>query len=504
MPKRQALLLAIAVIVLCKSVSGQQATPTKDRQPAVAGQFYPGSAGELRSMLKDLFAAAVPSKGINNVVAVIAPHAGYVFSGGVAASSFNQIDPKRHYENIFILGPSHYVGLEGASVYTDGNFVTPLGTIQVNTKLGKQLIEKNKVLVSRNDAHAQEHSVEVQLPFLQYKLGKDCRIVPIVVGASSLEACRDIAQALRPYFNSKNLFVISTDFSHYPAYDDAKRADQATAEAIVSGSPENLVRAMRSNAESRIQNLATSLCGWPCVLTLLYLAQDNPNVAIQIVDYKNSGDAAVGQKDRVVGYYAIAVSLREEQKKETFNLNGKDKKDLLVLARRTVEQRARQQTVPSVEPSGFSKVLSTNCGAFVTLRKNGELRGCIGRFDASEPLCKVVQQMAIASSTEDYRFTPVTAQELSQIEIEISVLTPMRRIKSIAEFELGKHGIYIKKGMHAGTFLPQVAEETKWTKEEFLGHCAQDKAGIGWDGWKDAELYVYEALVFSEKELGLR
>ena len=140
----------------------------------------------------------------------------------------------------------------------------------------------------------------------------------------------------------------------------------------------------------------------------------------------------------------------------------------------------------------------------MTLRENGELRGCIGRFDASEPLYLVVQKMAVASSSEDFRFSPVSAQEVNQLEIEISVLTPMRRITSIDEFQLGKHGIYMKKGVQSGTFLPQVAEETGWTKEEFLGHCAQDKAGIGWNGWKDAELYVYEALVFSEKDLHLR
>jgi len=145
--------------------------------------------------------------------------------------------------------------------------------------------------------------------------------------------------------------------------------------------------------------------------------------------------------------------------------------------------------------------VKTNCGAFVTLKKHSDLRGCIGRFDASEPLYKVVRDMAIASSTQDYRFPPVVYNEIPELEFEISVLTPMRRVYSADEIELGRHGIYIRKGQNSGTFLPQVATETGWTKEEFLGHCAQDKAGIGWNGWKDAELYVYEAIVFGEKEL---
>ena len=504
MSKCQTLLLAIAFIALSQASLGQQTAPTKDRQPAVAGQFYPGNAAELQSMLKDLFSHAVPSKSIESIAALICPHAGYVFSGGVAASGFNQLDPSKRYENVFVIGPSHHVGFEGASVYTAGNFVTPLGTVQVNTQLGKQLIQKSKVFVSRNDAHVSEHSVEVQVPFLQYRFGKNLQIVPIVVGAGSPATLREIALVLRPYFNDRNLFVISSDFSHYPPYNDAKKADKATADAIMSRSPDVLIRVMKNNEESGIPNMATSLCGWPCVLTLLYMIQDDLKMSLQLVDYKNSGDSPAGQKDQVVGYCAIVVSRALEQKKESFNLSDMDKKDLLILARQTVEQYVKQKTVATVEPSAFSKTVATNCGAFVTLRKNGDLRGCIGRFDASEPLYSVVQKMAVASSSEDYRFSPVSPQEVNQLEIEISVLTPMRRIKSIDEFQLGKQGIYIKKGARAGTFLPQVAEETGWTKEEFLGHCAQDKAGIGWNGWKDAELYVYEALVFSEKDLHLR
>jgi hypothetical protein len=155
--------------------------------------------------------------------------------------------------------------------------------------------------------------------------------------------------------------------------------------------------------------------------------------------------------------------------------------------------------VPEVDSRKLSESLRRYAGAFVTLHKNGELRGCIGRFDATEPLYAVVQKMAVAAATEDYRFSPVTQKEINDIDIEISVLSPMRRVNSPDEIEMGKHGIYIRKGNRSGTFLPQVATETGWTKEEFLGHCAQDKALIGWDGWKDAEIYIYEAYVFSEK-----
>jgi AmmeMemoRadiSam system protein A len=170
----------------------------------------------------------------------------------------------------------------------------------------------------------------------------------------------------------------------------------------------------------------------------------------------------------------------------------------------TIEQYIRENKVPPIDASRFSDNLIMHAGAFVTLKENGELRGCIGRFTSDEPLYKVIQQMAIASSTEDTRFSPVTAKEIDELEIEISVLSPMKKIISIDEIELGRHGIYIKKGYFGGTFLPQVATETGWSREEFLGHCSRDKAGIGWDGWKTADVYIYEACVFSEKDVSGR
>lgn len=495
----------VFVTAFCLITGCHSQSKRVDRQPAVAGQFYPGTREELRASLEELFAKAVPPKGLQNVRAVISPHAGYVFSGITAASAFNQIDPLKNYDNIFVIGPSHHVGFEGAAVYTLGNFVTPLGVVKVNTKLGQQLVDKYPFFSSRTDAHLAEHSIEVQLPFLQFKLKKDFRIVPIVIGAGfsetgdqTLAVYKEIAGALRPYFTAQNLFVISTDFSHYPAYDAAKIVDQATADAVVSNSVQNLVRTYNDNAGKGVPNLVTSMCGLSGVLTFLYITQDNTALTFDLVQYRNAGDAEVGDKSRVVGYCAIAISAKGTEGKHDFNLNEKEKQTLLRLARNTVEQSVTNHTIPEIDPSSLSDNLKTDCGAFVTLNKHGALRGCIGRFDAEEPLYKVIQEMAVAASSQDYRFSPVAKNELPELEIEISVLTPLKKIKSIDEIEMGKHGIYIKKGLQSGTFLPQVAKETGWSKEEFLGHCAEEKAGIGWDGWKDADIYTYEALVFSE------
>lgn len=187
-------------------------------------------------------------------------------------------------------------------------------------------------------------------------------------------------------------------------------------------------------------------------------------------------------------------------KNSEFNLTNEEKKFLLKLARKTIEEYLTKKSLSTIDKNEITENLKTHCGAFVTLHLNHNLRGCIGTFSQDTPLYNVIQRMAIASATEDYRFNPVAAQELPYIDIEISVLTPLKRIHDPSEIILGKHGIYIKKGYRSGTFLPQVAQETGWTLEEFLGHCSRDKAGLSWDGWKDAELYTYEAIVFSEKD----
>lgn len=168
------------------------------------------------------------------------------------------------------------------------------------------------------------------------------------------------------------------------------------------------------------------------------------------------------------------------------------------MARQTLKIYLASNKLPEFNDTDLSENIRSECGAFVSLYKNHELRGCIGRFVTNEPLWNIVQQMAIASATMDTRFSKVSLNELKDIKIEISVLTPLKKIELIEEIEMGKHGIYIVKGNRTGTFLPQVATDTGWSREAFLSHCARDKAGIGWNGWKDAEIFIYEAIVFSE------
>lgn len=477
-------------------------SPKIDRQPAVAGQFYPADSVSLRATLAELFSKALPRKS-EDVRAIISPHAGYVYSGIVAASSFNQIDPNRKYDNIFILASSHQFSFFGASIYNQGDYITPLGKVKVNLDIANQLIRENKAIFSfQQEADRREHSLEVQLPFLQFHMKTDFKIVPILLGTQSDQTCNLIASALKPYFTDKNLFIISTDFSHYPSYQDAQLADKATCDAILSNLPENLKNIMEQYKGKNIPNLATNICGWTSAMTLLYITADNALIKYKPVQYLNSGDSKYGDKTQVVGYWSIVVeSLQwDEKTKGLFQMDDAEKLALLKIARNTLKSYIPGRKKPDIDTTGFTEKLKMHAGAFVTLKQKGNLRGCIGRFTADIPLYRIIQEMTIASSTQDSRFDPVSPGEVDQLEIEISVLSPMQKIKSIDEIILGRHGIYLRKNWNSGTFLPQVALETAWTKEEFLGHCARDKAGIGWDGWKSAEIFIYEACVFSEHD----
>jgi MEMO1 family protein len=305
--------------------------------------------------------------------------------------------------------------------------------------------------------------------------------------------------ALKPWFNERNLFIFSTDFSHYPSYSDAQEADKATCDAIVSGSSDDLMKFLSSYQRKNIPDLATNLCGWTSILVMLNLIDHDPAIKISPVQYLNSGDSKYGDKKQVVGYWSMALT----RQAANFDFTHEEKLLLLNAARNTIRKFIRERRMPGSNPADYSDKLKIHAGAFVTLKEAGALRGCIGRFSTDIPLYKLIMELAVASATEDSRFEPVTEGEIDQLEIEISVLSPLKKITIPEDILLGKHGIYIKKGYASGTFLPQVANETGWTIDEFLGHCARDKAGIGWNGWKDAELFIYEACVFSENELNV-
>ena len=469
--------------------NGQTSVPVV-RPATQAGRFYESDARLLGHEVDSLLARHAQRTGDEDVAALIVPHAGYYFSGNVAASAYARLHPEKKYKRIFLLGPSHHEWLDGASVNGEVDYyATPLGNVKVDRETAHQLIQADSVFSYQPKAHDREHCLEVQLPFLQRHLGEVPPIVPIIISTNDFSKLKRMAEVLKPWFTDENLFIISSDFSHYPSYTDACEVDAKTGEAVASGDVEQFIATIEANARSGKRNLATSACGEFPIITLMLML--NGQYQVKHIMYQNSGDIGDHDHSRVVGYHSFAVV-----RKSGFSLSDEEKDMLKKIAYESIKDSLDGKNIAQPALNSKLSALNCKCGAFVSLHKQGRLRGCIGHFGEDVPLHEIVAEMARAAAFEDPRFPPVHREELGDIDIEISVLTPMRRIQSLDEFQLHKHGIYIRKGYRSGTFLPQVADEVNWTKEEFVGHCSQDKAGLGWDGWRDAELYVYEAIVF--------
>lgn len=477
---------------------------SSDRQPVAAGRFYSADKETLTKDISQLFESCKKSTVQEKVRAIISPHAGYIFSGRIAASAFSAVDRNAVYKNIFIIGSSHVTAFEGASVYNTGDFITPFGKLTVNREIANTL--KNEKLFNYPvSAHYQEHSLEVQLPLIQYYFRKIPPIVPIIIATDNESSIKRIAEILKPWFTSDNLFVISSDFSHYPSYKTANEVDNTTSNAIISGDPKKFLNTLDKNSYVNDPGLSTSMCGWTSGLLLLYLTEGDSNLEYKKIDYCNSGDSRYGNKDEVVGYNAIALYEKNSKSGQAKSLTDeikfteKEKNQLIALARNNIRSLLYEKKMAIVNKETLPEVFTKPLGAFVTLKINGSLRGCIGRFISSDPLYEVVLESSKSSAFEDPRFSPLTKDEFSETDIEITVLGPMKKISNINEIVLGKHGIYIKKDFRAGTMLPQVAIENNWSVEEFLGYTSRDKAGLGWDGWKNADIFIYEGIVLEEK-----
>ena len=504
------------------------------RPPAVAGQFYPADPKQLADVVDKFLDKVAQEEAKGKIIGLICPHAGYEFSGQVAAYSYHQIKGK-HYDTVVLIGLGHRGSPGMVSVYPVGAYETPLGKVPVNSELAAKIMMDHADLIKYQEwADAPEHSLEVQLPFLQRVL-KDFSIVPILVTECSLTECATVAKAVADACRGENvLLVASSDLSHYPAYEDAVRADKATRQSWLTMDPGKILALDREQMGEGINNLACAACGRDAIVTTIMAAKLLGADKVWLLEYANSGDV-MGDRSRVVGYGAAVIyksetpqkteapkpappALKAPPKKEeppkadagpaSGTLSPEQRKKLLALARSIIETAVRQQPIPNVKLD--DPALQEHRGAFVTIKNRHRaetLRGCIGNFVAHEPLYKVVQKMALASATQDTRFfgDQVTPEELKDIEIEISVLSPLTPIADPMKIELGKHGIYIinERVGAGGCFLPQVATETGWSKEEFLSHCARDKAGLPADAWKndpDTKVLVFTAEVFGEKE----
>jgi len=481
----------VVLIILVMSyglwVMGSFASEVKE--PNVAGSFYPDNPSELSQMIDTFLDAAKPQPVEGNIFALISPHAGYGFSGGVAAFGYKLIKDKP-YKTIIVIGPSHNYGFSGVSIYPEGVFRTPLGDLEIDKEFTKELLYKDKDIFFEPGAFEKEHSVEVQLPFLQ-KVLKDFKIVPIIVGDMTLSSCQKLADLLKNAIGERKdvLVVASTDMYHGGDYQALEATDNLTISYLKNMDSEGLYYGLR---EEKLQ-----LCGGFGVVTALILSKELGHKKSQVLKYTNSAEVTGAKSSWMVGYVSCAI----DREGEVAMLNKAQKKRLLLIARNSIE--AYLKTGKKLELTETDPLLLKEMGVFVTLHKHGELAGCIGNLVGQQPLYLTVRDMAVEAAVDDPRFSPVTLQELKDIEIEISALSPLKKIESVDEIKMGIHGVLLRRGFNSGVFLPQVATETGWSKEEFLSNLCSHKAGLPALAWKDksTEVYIFTAEVFSEKEI---
>jgi len=465
------------------------------KEPNVAGQFYPKDKVELAKNIDEMLKEANPQAPGGEIFALISPHAGYDFSGPTAAFGYKLIKGKP-YKTVIIIAPSHQYAFRGISIYPSGVFRTPLGDVNIDEDFCKKIIDAASGIDFVEAAFSEEHSLEVQLPFLQRVL-KDFKIVPVIIGDSDFKTLQVFSDKLSEAITARRdvLLIASTDLCHSYDYEQTEAIDKDTITEVNKMSGSDLYKKLK---EGKAQ-----MCGGLPVVAVMLTAKKLGHEKIMVLKHTNSAEAT-GKKIKgawTVGYMSAVVDKPSEKAEGENNmLNDKQKKRLLEIARKTIEEYI--VTGKKAEFSENDPKLKEARGAFVTLRENNELRGCIGNMVGQKPLYLTVRDMAIESAAGDPRFSPVTSQELKNIKIEISALSPLKKIKSIDEFQLGIHGVVVKKGFNSGVFLPQVATETGWAKEEFLSNLCSEKAGLPADAWKDpsCEIYVFTADVFSENE----
>lgn len=472
-------LIAFALALLAGLLSAQDV-----RKAVRAGQFYEADPVALSVDIDACLAAApAPSASAARIRAIIVPHAGYVYSARTAARAYRQVQG-RDIPTVVVLGPSHYVGFEGCSIFTGDGFATPLGVAAVDTAAAKALVQATGFAYVAA-AHTEEHSLEVQVPFLQKVLPK-AKIVPVVMGVPSDRTIRTLAAALGKVFKDANVLVVaSTDMSHFLTKREANALDADTIALVRELKVPALIRKLERN-----ENI---LCGGAAVAAALLYAQNLGDAAVDILGYADSTDGG-GPADRVVGYFAAAVTAGQAAEEAAgFALTAEDKKELLVLARRAVEIYVREGKV--LDASTDRPNLKAPRGAFVTLTVGGALRGCIGFTEPLFPLAETVIRAGVYAATEDPRFRTVSAAELKSLDYEISVLTPLVKIDP-ARVQVGRHGLVVAKDGRRGLLLPQVATEYRWSREEFLRQTCL-KAGLPADAWRTgAEIFAFEAVVF--------
>jgi hypothetical protein len=469
------------------------------KEPNVAGTFYPDNRKDLSKMIDNFLNQADPQAPRGSIFALICPHAGYGFSGQVAAYAYKLIKDKP-YRTVVVIGTSHNYPFSGVSVYPRGAFRTPLGDLEIDSEFAQKLLNRDRDISFEPAAFEREHSVEVELPFLQKTLA-GFKIVPIVTGDCTLSTCQKLADLLKEAIGLRTdvLVVASSDMYHGYDFQETYVTDTRTLAYLRNMDASGLYYGLR---EAELQ-----MCGGFGVVSTIMLAKELGHNSLKVLKYTNSAEVT-GKRIKgiwTVGYAACVIDNPDaghagKEEGAIAMLNKLQRKRLLEIARNSIEnylKTGRKSELTEQDPA----LLKEN-GAFVTLHKHGQLRGCIGNLVGRQPLYLTIRDMAIEAAVGDSRFMPLKLSEIKDIEIEISVLSPLERIDSVDKIEMGKHGVLVKRGFNQGVYLPQVATETGWSKEEFLSSLCAGKAGLPADAWKDksTEIYIFSAEVFSEKD----
>ncbi|HUV88555.1 MAG TPA: AmmeMemoRadiSam system protein B [Anaerolineae bacterium] len=469
--------------------------PGRVRPATVAGSWYPDDPQELAATIDELLAAVEPVDGVP--LGLIVPHAGYAYSGPVAAVGFRQLQGAP-VDVAIVVAPDHQPPLSNpVSVWAEGGFETPLGIVPVDVELAQALIEADPRITFDPAAHAGEHAIEIELPFLQ-RACPTCRVVPVLMGNDDEATVQMLADALvkvlqgRQSASASAVVIASSDLSHYPSYDNARAVDGATLAAVETGVPARVRETIGALMGAGVPNLATCACGEGPILVAMRVAQGLGADTVSVLYYANSGDSSQGDQSQVVGYGAVMLWRYEPP-----DLTPAQREELLALARTAIAEYLKTGEIPEYETG--DPILNRRSGTFVTLRENSELRGCIGHTRGDQPLYQVVQQMAVAAATEDPRFPPLKPEELDQVTLEISVLSPFRRVTDTGQIQVGTHGLMIFADGHQGLLLPQVPVEQGWDREEFLENLCL-KAGLAPDCQaRQPALYAFTAVVFGEE-----
>ncbi len=493
------------------------ASATADvRRPVAAGSFYTGDGVALRTQVEALLEEARTRSSGPPARALIVPHAGYAFSGPTAALAFSRL-PEDGVRRVILLGPSHHLNFDGGALPAEGveAFETPLGkmTLDVNALAA---LRKHPGFSGPPGAHDPEHSLEVELPFLQV-IAPGAKLVPVAVGSDTdLEACTRMAEALAGLLDRGTIVIASSDFTHHgKRYGWSPFDGPALADTLLAVGRTTAGRAAAMDPRGftfQVEVSGDTVCGVRPIGVLTSLLAHAFEGTGQVLDVTTSGHAT-GSFDFSVTYAAIAFNgewrpWKDRAQPDAGDLQPREGRELISLARAVLETRLTHDTALAswFAAAGVRDRLLMPAGAFVTLnntgrraRQEGRLRACMGVIEARQPLLDAVVQAAVWA-TRDPRFPPLDIAELDGIEIEVSALSPMREIPSFQLIEVGTHGVLMTKDGRRAVFLPQVATEQGWDRDTMLGHLSV-KAGLPGDAWRHGATFeVFTAQVFTEQQ----